>query len=152
MLGLDLDRSETAKDVAGARWDCKVMSERTNKRPSLLDCHGASRCLLSVAKRGNPWNPTRARGNRRIFGSRSGGDLTLDILIFQPCTGDIRELRIHPLSSSRLEHLIPSSLCARSRSFIFKSTSHRLIRPLWFVSKPKIATHSQVLTFVVFSY
>ena len=60
--------------------DSKVMLERTNKRPSLRDCHGASRSLLSGPKRRKYPESNASEGEELLtdFGSRSGGDLTLD--------------------------------------------------------------------------
>lgn len=70
VLRFDLDQSETTQDVADARCgDSKVMLERTNKRLSLLDCHGSSRCLLSVAKRRKSLESNaseRGGGSKRI--------------------------------------------------------------------------------------
>ena len=72
-------------------------------------------------------NPTRvSRGEETDFGSRSGGDLTLNVL--PGSDGHIRT----PLLHTRTSHPI-SLLHSVSRSFIPKYTSHRPIRPLWFV-------------------
>lgn len=82
------------------------MLERTNKRLSLQDCHGASRCLLSVAKRRKSLESNLSEGAYADFGSRSGGDLTLNI----PRSSDIRVLAIDlpAFLQTRISH--PTSL------------------------------------------
>lgn len=97
-----------------------------------------SRSLLSVASRTKSLESNASEGEQTGFGSRSGGDLTLDILLLQPRTGDIRELTIRPSSFLQTRTSHPTSLFRSVfRTFVLKFSPHPSNRLLWFVPNPK---------------